>query len=274
MEQPVTWDQLIEAAEDQDTPVARPGHPGRGADGVDQRAHRVRRRARSSRRLPDNPEDIELGLDTEAGEAGRRGDERARRRGRRRPGVLHRRRGRVSVTASRSGDAAFMVNWPFVWAGAPGRGRGRHAGPVGARRLRLGDLPGVVEDEPSAPPYGGINLGIGAFSENADARLRGRGVHRLRGEPGLLLHQQRQPGGQGVGLRRPRGHRGLPAWRRSSGSRWRWPRRGRRPPYYSEVSGGAAARRTTRRPRSTRRRTPQGADDLISAVLRRRRQLL
>ena len=54
MTQPVTWQQLIDAAESQDTVIARPGHQGRGADRVDQRARRVGRRPASWRtpRLP------------------------------------------------------------------------------------------------------------------------------------------------------------------------------------------------------------------------------
>ncbi len=67
--------------------------------------------------------------------------------------------------------------------------------------------------------------------------LRGHRVHHLHGEPGLLLHQQRQPG---LGLHRLR--RTPTSWSPS-----RWPGHPRvlelakpRPqtPYYSEVSGG------------------------------------
>ena len=35
---PVTWDQIMKAAKEQDKYLVRPGHQGRVADGVDQRA--------------------------------------------------------------------------------------------------------------------------------------------------------------------------------------------------------------------------------------------
>ena len=44
MEQPVTWDQLDRGGCGPGHRDRRPGHPGRGPDGVAQRAHRVRRR--------------------------------------------------------------------------------------------------------------------------------------------------------------------------------------------------------------------------------------
>ena len=68
------------------------------------------------------------------------------------------------------GPGQFMVNWTFVYKnyegliGAPG-------GP--ADEAEFEDLgwaryPATVEGEPSRPPVGGIQIGVGAFSENAD----------------------------------------------------------------------------------------------------------
>jgi multiple sugar transport system substrate-binding protein len=62
-----------------------------------------------------------------------------------------------------------MVNWPFVW--------GRALAAVEAGTLDQSvpadygwaQYPRVVEDEGSRPPYGGINIVVGAFSENVDA---------------------------------------------------------------------------------------------------------
>ena len=116
----------------------------------------------------DNPEDIELGLDTEAGKAAATVMNDLATSGAVGPAFSTAGED-SSVTDFEEGDAAFMVNWPFVWGRALARGRGRHAGPVGARRLRLDDLPGGRRGRARAPPYGGINLGIGAFSENVDA---------------------------------------------------------------------------------------------------------
>jgi multiple sugar transport system substrate-binding protein len=167
MEQPVTWDQLIEAAQDQDTEIA--------AQGIRAEALTVWLNALIEsagghiiEKTADNPEDIVLGLDTEAGRAAAT--------------VMHdlATSGAVgpafstagedsSVTDFEEGDAAFMVNWPFVW------GRALAAVEAGTLDQSVPDdygwtiYPAVDEDKPSAPPYGGINLGIGAFSENVDA---------------------------------------------------------------------------------------------------------
>ena len=166
MEKPVTWDQLITAAQDQDTEIA--------AQGIRAEALTVWLNALIEsagghiiEKTADNPEDIELGLDTEAGRAAAT--------------VMHdlATSGAVgpafstagedsSVTDFEEGDASFMVNWPFVW------GRALAAVEAGTLDQSVPDdygwtiYPAVVEDEPAAPPYGGINLGIGAFSTNVD----------------------------------------------------------------------------------------------------------
>jgi multiple sugar transport system substrate-binding protein len=65
-------------------------------------------------------------------------------------------------------NGGFMVNWPFVWP------RALSAVEAGTMEPDVPDdygwalYPRVDEDTPSAPPYGGINLGIGAFAENVD----------------------------------------------------------------------------------------------------------
>ncbi len=75
----------------------------------------------------------------------------------------------ANVADFEEGDAAFMVNWPFVW------GRALAAVEAGTLDASVPEdygwamYPRVVEDEPSAPPLGGISLGVGAFSENVDA---------------------------------------------------------------------------------------------------------
>ena len=110
------------------------------------------RRARSSRDRR-RPADIELGLDTEAGGRGRRGHAQTSATrppsGRRSPPPDE----DSSVADFESGDAGFMVNWPFVWGRAAARRRGR------ARwTSRSPDdygwapYPRVVEGDASAPP--------------------------------------------------------------------------------------------------------------------------
>jgi multiple sugar transport system substrate-binding protein len=74
----------------------------------------------------------------------------------------------TSATGFESPDAGFQVNYPFVW------GRALAAVEAGTLDPSVPDdygwtlYPRVDENTPSAPPYGGINLGIGAFSEHVD----------------------------------------------------------------------------------------------------------
>ena len=167
MEQPVTWDQLIEAAVDQDTEVA--------AQGIRAEALTVWLNALIEsagghiiEETADDPEDIVLGLDSEAGRAAATVMNDLATSGAVGPAFSTAGED-SSVTDFEEGDAAFMVNWPFVW------GRALAAVEAGTLDQSVPDdygwtiYPAVVEDEPAAPPYGGINLGIGAFSENVDA---------------------------------------------------------------------------------------------------------
>jgi multiple sugar transport system substrate-binding protein len=167
MDKPVTWDQLIQAAEDQNTQIAAQGIRAEAltvwVNALVESAggHIIEKPA-------DNPADIEFGL---ASEAGKRAAE-----------VMHDLADSSAVGPAFStsgedanvedfeqGDASFMVNWPFVW--------GRALSAVEAGTLDAGVpedygwtlYPRVVADEPSAPPLGGINLGIGAYSKNVDA---------------------------------------------------------------------------------------------------------
>jgi multiple sugar transport system substrate-binding protein len=167
MEQPVTWDQLIKAAQDQQTAIA--------AQGIRAEALTVWLNALIEsagghiiEKTADKPEDIKLGLDTDAG--------------RKAATVMHdlatsgvagqafSTAGEdANVTDFEEGDASFMVNWPFVW---PRAQSAVEAGTLDASvpaDYGWALYPRVEEDTPSAPPYGGINLGIGAFSKNVDA---------------------------------------------------------------------------------------------------------
>ena len=64
--------------------------------------------------------------------------------------------------AFQSGRATFMVNYPFVYPSA------QEDAPDVARNMGWAKYPAVVEGQPSRPPLGGINLGIGAYSRHSD----------------------------------------------------------------------------------------------------------
>jgi multiple sugar transport system substrate-binding protein len=61
-----------------------------------------------------------------------------------------------------AGSAAFMINYPFVFPSAEAEA------PDVAKLMEAAKYPKVVDDQPSAPPLGGINLGVSAFSPNQD----------------------------------------------------------------------------------------------------------
>jgi multiple sugar transport system substrate-binding protein len=61
-----------------------------------------------------------------------------------------------------SGDSAFMVNYTFAYASA------QENAPDVAKNMGFAPYPRVVEDRPSAPPLGGFNNGVSAYSDEPD----------------------------------------------------------------------------------------------------------
>ena len=59
-------------------------------------------------------------------------------------------------------SSAFLVNWPYVWAALP-ENKVTFIDDVGWAKY-----PQTVAGTPSAPPFGGIELGVGAFSKRPD----------------------------------------------------------------------------------------------------------
>ena len=64
--------------------------------------------------------------------------------------------------AFQSGSSAFMINYPFVYPSAEAEA------PDIFKVMKPAKYPQVDANRPSAPPLGGINLGVSAFSENKD----------------------------------------------------------------------------------------------------------
>jgi multiple sugar transport system substrate-binding protein len=164
MDEPVTWDQIIQAAEDQGTQVAAQGIRAEAltvwVNALIESAggHIIEKSA-------DNPADIKLGLDSEAGRRAAEvmhtlADSRA-------VGPAFSTSGEdANVEDFEQGDASFMVNWPFVWGRALGAVEAGTLAPSVPEDYGWTLYPRVVPDKPSAPPYGGINLVVGAFSDN------------------------------------------------------------------------------------------------------------
>ncbi|OLT53366.1 extracellular solute-binding protein [Cellulosimicrobium sp. CUA-896] len=166
MSQPVSWEQIMEAASSQDKLLAVQGAKAEsltvwinalveGGGG-----HVVEN--------PEAPaEDIELGLESDAGREAAQIMGEIGTSGLGGPGLPSENES-ASLELFQGDDASFMVNWPFVWSST------QDAVESGALdQAVLDDIgwalyPQTVEGEDARPPYGGISLGVGAFGEHTE----------------------------------------------------------------------------------------------------------
>jgi multiple sugar transport system substrate-binding protein len=74
----------------------------------------------------------------------------------------------TSSDTFQSGSAAFMVNYPFIWGKAKSAVEEGTLPPSVPEDYGWTVYPRATPDRPSAPPLGGINLGVGAFSAHPD----------------------------------------------------------------------------------------------------------
>ncbi len=163
----ITWDQMIEAANAQNKTI--------GVQALRYEGYTVWINAlveSAGGQVLENPEappeELELGLDSEAGkEAARVINEAASLAG---PAVST-----MDEEASRrlfqAENGGFLVNWPYVWAA--------WAGEVEAGTLDQSVIddtawamyPRMAEGEESRPPFGGIHIGVGAYTDYPEFAL-------------------------------------------------------------------------------------------------------
>jgi len=166
MSQPVTWDQLMAATEQTGKQL--------GVQGIRSESMTVWVNALYESQgqpiilNPEAPaEELQLGLDTPAGEEAARivgtiGD-----KGLGGPGITTQNEN-VTMVNWQSPEGSFMVNWPFVYAATQSA---IEQGTV--KQSVLDDMgwalyPRVHADQDTAPPFGGIVLGVGAESKHID----------------------------------------------------------------------------------------------------------
>jgi multiple sugar transport system substrate-binding protein len=166
MTKPVTWDQVVKAAQDQGKLI--------GAQGIRSESLTVWLNAliesAGGSIIEDNapkPEDIKLGLASEAGVRAAEVMREVADSGAVGPAFSTANED-TSATGFESPDAGFMVNWPFVWPRALGAVDGGTLDASVPADYGWAVYPRVDADKPSAPPYGGINLGIGAYGRHVD----------------------------------------------------------------------------------------------------------
>jgi ABC-type glycerol-3-phosphate transport system substrate-binding protein len=263
MTQPVTWDQLVTAAQDQKKILSA---QGRRAESLTVWLNALIESAGGhiiEKNSPD-PDKIELGLASPAGD--------------RAAEVMH----DVAVsgavgpafsTASEdtsasqfeSADAGFMVNWPFVWAQALTKVK------AGTMEQSVPDdygwalYPRVDGDTPSAPPLGGINLGVSAFSRYVDFAYEATECITSDENQADYMITNGNPASSAAVYDDPDVQKAYPM---ADTIRESLEAAAPRPltPYYSEVTGGI--QREYHPPASVSSTTGAEAQDLISAVLR------
>jgi multiple sugar transport system substrate-binding protein len=166
MSQPVTWEQLVQVAQEQDMQVAA---QGRRAESLTVWLNALIESAGGSviTENAEQPENIELGLDSDAARRAAEVMKLVADSGVGGPAFSTAGEDE-NASAFEDGQAAFMVNWPFVWPRALSAVEGGTLDASVPEDYGWALYPRVNENDPTAPPYGGINIGIGAFSEHPD----------------------------------------------------------------------------------------------------------
>ncbi|WP_341395155.1 extracellular solute-binding protein [Arthrobacter sp. G119Y2] len=166
MTQPVTWDQIIQAAASQDKYI---GVQGARAESMTVWVNALIESAGGTIvENPDAPADeIRLGIDSEAGTQAAEIVSTIGKEGLGGPG-LPTQTENTSMIQFQGDQGSFMVNYPFVW---PATNEAVTAGTLPAGLIE--DIgwtlyPQVNEGEDTAPPLGGIDLGVGSNSKYPD----------------------------------------------------------------------------------------------------------
>lgn len=164
MTKPVTWDQLIEAARSEEKYL---GVQGALAESMTVWVNAlVASGGGQIIQNPDAPADqLQVGLQSAAGSKAAEIVSVIGREGLGGPG-LPTQNENTSMILFQGEDGSFMVNWPFVW---PATQAAVEEGSLDASLLEdigWGLYPQVTAGQESAPPLGGINLGVGAASKH------------------------------------------------------------------------------------------------------------
>ena len=261
--QPVTWDQLVKAAQDQHKILSA---QGRRAESLTVWFNALIESAGGSiiAKNSTDPDKIKLGFDTTAGK--RAGE------------VMHEvaTSGAVgpafstssedtSASQFESPDAGFMVNWPFVYAQAQTKVKAGTLDKSVPEDYGWALYPRVDADTPSAPPLGGINLAVSKYSHYVDAAYKAAECITSDKNQAEYMITNGNPAGSLAVYDDPAVQKAYPM---ADTIRESLQAAKPRPlsPYYSEITGGL--QREYHPPAGVDASTGKKADDLISAVLR------
>jgi multiple sugar transport system substrate-binding protein len=166
MTEPVTWEQIVSAAEEQDVLV---GTQGIRAEALTVWLNALVESAGGSiiEDASADPADIELGLEDEPAQLAAEVIQRIADAGVAGPAFSTQNED-ASADGFQGDRGGFMVNWPYVYK------RANDAVEAGSLDASVPEdygwtlYPRVDEGEESRPPYGGTNLVVGAFSKHPD----------------------------------------------------------------------------------------------------------
>jgi multiple sugar transport system substrate-binding protein len=263
MTKPVTWDQLVKAAQDQKKLLSA---QGRRAESLTVWFNALIESAGGHiiDKNNTNPDKIQLGFDTPAGKRAAEVMHEVATSGAEGPAFSTSSED-TSATQFESPDAGFMVNWPYVWAQAQTKVQ------AGTLKQSVPDdygwalYPRVDADAPSAPPLGGINLGVSKFSRYVDQAYQATVCITSDTNQADYMVTNGNPAASAAVYDDPEVQKQYPM---ADTIRESLQVAAPRPlsPYYSEITGGL--QREYHPPASVNDSTGKKADDLISAVLR------
>ncbi|MCT1655923.1 extracellular solute-binding protein [Brevibacterium luteolum] len=166
MSKPVTWDQIIEAAKDQDKEI--------GAQGIRAESLTVwvnalyESQGEPIVKDPEaEPEDTELGLDSPAGEKAAEIVDTIGSEGLGGPNFSNLDE-QGAMLRFQGENGGFMVNWPFVYPAMKAAVEDGSLDQEVFDDVGWAQYPAVEEGTPGAAPLGGGKLAVGAFSDHQD----------------------------------------------------------------------------------------------------------
>lgn len=167
MSQPVTWDQIIEAAQSQEKEI--------GAQGIRAESLTVWLNAliesQGGQIVADpeaEPEETELGLDTPEGEKAAEIMSTIGKEGLGGPSFSNLDEN-GALLRFQGDNGGFMVNWPFVYSALVAGVEDGSIDQTVLDDVGWAPYPAVEEGTPGAAPFGGVKLAVGAFSSNPEA---------------------------------------------------------------------------------------------------------
>jgi multiple sugar transport system substrate-binding protein len=167
MSKPVTWDQIVKAAAAEEKTVAVQALLYEGYTvWINALVESAGASVLENPEAP--PDELELGLDSAAGEEAARVIEEVTPVG-----------GPAMSTQEEEGarrlfqgdDGGFLVNWPYVWAAWQGEVEGGTLDKTVVDDIGWTMYPEVEEGKEARPPLGGIQIGIGAFTDHEEEAL-------------------------------------------------------------------------------------------------------